>query len=38
MGTFKPFIAVTAVNLNSVALSATLSYSTFEDDREFNAR
>lgn len=38
MGTVKPFIAVTAVNLNSISLSATLSYSTFEDDREFGAR
>jgi len=38
MGTFKPFIAVTAVNLNSIPLSGTLSYSTFEDDRELNAR
>lgn len=38
MGTFKPFIAVTVVNLNSIPLSATLSYSTFEDDREFSAR
>lgn len=37
MGTFKPFIAVTAANLNSILLSATLSYSTFEDDREFDA-
>lgn len=38
VGTFKHFSAVTAVNLNSIPFSATFSYSTFEDDRECNAR
>lgn len=38
VGTFKHFTAATAVNLNSKSCSATLSYSTFEDDRECNAR
>lgn len=38
MGAFKPFIAVTAVTLNSIPLSATLSYGAFEDNREFSAR
>lgn len=37
-GALKPFVAVAAVILNSTPLSVTLSLSTFEDKREFNAR